>query len=172
MALRIRYNYKSGSELVYCIERLSDKAYYNFQNNSFQKVVAGNFTGVLTENQVNLLKGIFSGGIDNTPVDIFPNGNYAVYIINSKTKKVIDALQCSMIDGDDGNLFAKSVSPVRPSAVVTNPKVDFTEVLTRLDLIDKMLVELKPKPNPVKPNPPSEYKPESFTIIINSSNKT
>jgi hypothetical protein len=109
MALRIRFQYQSGSSLGYSIERLADGLYYDF-------ATTGSTAGTFTANPTTLIaslpedSGNFLGRYkvtqSPTPATQFLDGGYCVTIHNlSANNRVVGELYATMHLGDDAPVF-------------------------------------------------------------------
>lgn len=104
MALRIRFQYFSGAQLGYSIERLSDGLILDQSDMTFKSIPI-NAIGQLTEGS-NPYSGIYRITISNTPVAQFSNGNYAISIHRiDMNNSVLGLLRTTMINGDDNNVI-------------------------------------------------------------------
>ena len=109
MALRVRYQYQSGSSLGYSIERLSDGLYYDFATTG---PTAGTFTAspatqiaTLLEDSGNFL-GRFKATLSSTPAAKFTDGGYCVTVHNlAASNTVVGELSVEMHSGDDAPVF-------------------------------------------------------------------
>jgi hypothetical protein len=100
MALRIRFQYPSGSSLGYSIERLADGLYFDFSNSTFSLSPA-TLIVPLPEDTVNFL-GRYKVTLNPTPGSQFTNGNYVVTVHNLAASNVVVAeLATVMQNGDD-----------------------------------------------------------------------
>jgi hypothetical protein len=108
VALHIRYQYDPGSSLGISIERLSDGLFYDFSTSG---TTAASFT-TSPGTQVTSLtaeSGNFSGRysltLAQTPVSVFPDGQYCVNIHDmNRANQVVAILVATMSDGDDALL--------------------------------------------------------------------
>src|SRR3954454_23440691 len=100
MALRIRFQYQTGSSLGYSIERLSDGTFFDFSNATF---AATPVTLIATLPEDNgSFAGRFKVTLNTTPASQFTNGNYVINIHNMAVSNiVVGELSTVMINGDD-----------------------------------------------------------------------
>ncbi len=100
MALRIRFQYFTGAQLGYSIERLSDGLFLDQADMTF-KANPTTQIGQLSES-TSAYSGIYRATLLNTPVAQFSNGNYTVVIHRiDMNNSVVGLLQTQMINGDD-----------------------------------------------------------------------
>src|SRR5437764_489577 len=107
MALRIRFQYATGSKLGYSIERLSDGTFFDFADSTF-KAAPGTPTAGLPEDT-----GIFAGRykltLTPTPQAQFSDGDYTITIHDqSASNAVVAELSSTMHAGDDAPVFTGS----------------------------------------------------------------
>ena len=115
MALRIRYQYLSGSSLGYSIERLSDGTFFDFSSSTFNASPT-TLIAALPEDAGNFL-GRYKLTLSPTPAAQFTDGDYVVTVHNvGASNVVIDELAVVMHMGDDA-----TVIPGGPVASVTAP---------------------------------------------------
>jgi hypothetical protein len=111
MALRIRFQYQTGSNLGYSIERLSDGLLYDFSTSTF---VASPSTLIasLPEDSGNFL-GRFKLTLSPTPTAQFSDGDYVVTIHNQANSNVVVAeLSATMHAGDDATVIPQPLASV------------------------------------------------------------
>jgi|GEM_PF-4675853 len=101
MPLRIRFQYVTGSNLGFAVERLADGLLLDQTDNTF-KANPGQPVTPLTESASPRL-GMYRATINTTPVAQYSNGNYAVSIhdLSTPSQNVIAMLMAQMISGDD-----------------------------------------------------------------------
>lgn len=121
MALRIRFQYQSGSSLGYSIERLSDGLYFDFSPTG---LTAGSFTGSPTTRVASLpedsgdFTGRYKATLATTPATQFSDGGYCVTIHNTASSNAVVAeLEIEMHGGDDAPVFPGSSGGADPWAV-------------------------------------------------------
>jgi hypothetical protein len=120
MALRVRFQFQTGSSLGFSIERLVDGTFWDFSTTSS---TAQTFTATpttliqsLPEGSTNFL-GSYSYTLSSTPVAQFSNGEYAVRIHNTaSSNSVVGILPANMYNGDDTPYYPASIA----SAVLTD----------------------------------------------------
>ena len=103
MALRIRFQYPTGSQLGYSIERLGDGSLYDFSSNTF---VASPTTPIssLPEDQ-GIFKGRYKFTLGVTPIAQFTDGDYAVTVHDqAAASNVVAELATTMHSGDDATV--------------------------------------------------------------------
>jgi len=111
MALRIRFQYLTGSKLGYSIERLGDGTFYDFSTSTF---VASPSTPIsnLPEDTGQFL-GRYKLTMTPTPVAQFTDGDYVVTIHDQANANVVVAeLGSTMHLGDDATVIPQSGSSV------------------------------------------------------------
>lgn len=112
MALRIRFQYATGSSLAYSIERLSDGSLYDFADGTFKSTPA-TLTATLAED-VGSFAGRYKATRASTPAAQFSNGDYCVSIHDAgSSNAVVGQLGAVMFNGDDSTVF--------PTAGVSDP---------------------------------------------------
>jgi hypothetical protein len=101
MPLRIRFQYVTGSNLGFAVERLADGLLLDQTDNTF-KANPGQPVSPLTESASPRL-GMYRATINTTPVAQYSDGNYAVSIhdLSTPSQSVIAMLMAQMISGDD-----------------------------------------------------------------------
>lgn len=103
MALRIRFQYLTGQNLGFSIERLADGLILDQADMTF-KITPGTVIGNLAESATPY-QGLYKLTLANTPVAQFSNGNYAINIHNTLTgNQIIAVLSAQMISGDDNSI--------------------------------------------------------------------
>jgi hypothetical protein len=115
MALRIRFQYPTQSQLGYSIERLGDGTLYDFSNASF---VATPVTLIssLPEDKGSFI-GRYKTTLASTPAAQFTNGDYAVTVHDlANSDAVVAELGATLYAGDDETVFP--VAAVDPWSVV------------------------------------------------------
>jgi hypothetical protein len=114
MALRIRFQYQTGSSLGYSIERLSDGTFFDFSTSAFSTTPT-TLIATLPEDSGNFA-GRYKATLTATPVSQFTNGNYVLSVHNTAAANiVVGELVTVMINGDDGAV-SSAVSSVDPWA--------------------------------------------------------
>ena len=111
MALRIRFQYPTGSKLGYSLERLSDGTYYDFSTSTF---VASPTTAIssLPEDGGNFL-GRYKQTLSPTPASTFIDGDYVVTIHDqSASNNVVAELASTMHAGDDAPVIPQPIGTV------------------------------------------------------------
>jgi len=105
MALRIRFQYVTGTKLGYSVERLADGLFLDMVDTTF-KSSPSQVIGILAESATPYL-GLFRATLIATPVLQFSNGNYAISIHNTGAgNQVVAVLSAQMISGDDNSVAA------------------------------------------------------------------
>ena len=100
MALRIRFQYPTGSGLGYSIERLTDGLLFDFADSTF-KAAPTTLIAALPEDSGNFL-GRYKVTLAPTPVAQFTDGHYAVTVHDQKNSNAVVAeLAATMRNGDD-----------------------------------------------------------------------
>ncbi len=111
MALRIRFQYPTGSQLGCSIERLSDGSFYDFTTTTF---VASPTTLInsLPEDTGNFA-GRFKLTLTPTPTAQFSDGDYVVTIHNmAQSNMVVAELAATMHAGDDATVIPQPLTSV------------------------------------------------------------
>ncbi len=109
MALRIRFQYVTGTKLGYSVERLADGLYLDMTDTTF-KAVPTQALGILAES-ASPYQGLFRATLSSTPVLQFSNGNYAITIHNTGAgNQVVAVIAAQMISGDDNSVVSSSGS--------------------------------------------------------------
>ncbi len=104
MALRIRFQYTTGTSLAYSIERLSDGSLYDFADGTF-KATPATLTAALAED-VGSFAGRYRATQSTTPAAQFSNGDYCVTIHDAgSSNAVVGQLGAVMYNGDDATVF-------------------------------------------------------------------
>lgn len=100
MALRIRFQYPTGSNLGYSIERLVDGTLYDFSTSTFVATPT-TLIAPIPEDTGSFL-GRYKVTLDPTPVAQFADGHYCVTVHDQKTNSAVVAeLAATMTNGDD-----------------------------------------------------------------------
>ena len=109
MALRIRFQYPTGSKLGYSIERLIDGSFYDFSTGTFVAAPATPINS-LPEDAGNFL-GRYKATLTPTPVAQFSDGDYVVTVHDqSASNNVVAELAATMHSGDDATVFPQSAA--------------------------------------------------------------
>jgi hypothetical protein len=117
MALRIRYQYPTGSSLGYSIERVSDGTFFDFQTSAFSATPT-TLIATLPEDSGNFA-GRYKQTLSPTPQSQFTNGDYVVTIHNtSASNLVVGELVVAMFGGDDATVFPTGGSASDPWATL------------------------------------------------------
>ena len=104
MALRIRYQYQTGSSLGYSIERLIDGLFFDFSNSIFNQIPSI-LIASLPEDIGNFI-GRYKVTLTPTPSSQFTDGDYAISIHNlAATNLVAGQLSVTMHGGNDATVF-------------------------------------------------------------------
>ena len=107
MALRIRFQYSTGSLLGYSVERLSDGTFLDFNDSTF-KVSPTTLVATLPEDSGSFV-GRYKVTLTSTPVSQFTNGDYVVTIHNTASNyAVVTELACVMYNGNDATVIPGS----------------------------------------------------------------
>ena len=117
MALRIRFQYPTGSMLGYSIERLSDGLFYDFSNGTFAASPATPINGLPEDTGIFL--GRYKATLSTTPVAQFSDGDYVATVHDqAASNKVVAELAVTMHLGDDATVIPQPVgNAVDPWAV-------------------------------------------------------
>ena len=100
MALRIRFQYPTGAQLGYSVERLGDGLFLDFADNTF-KATPTTQIAALPEDSGNFL-GRYKVTLGTTPVAQFADGHYAVTVHDQKASNAVVAeLAANFRNGDD-----------------------------------------------------------------------
>jgi hypothetical protein len=112
MALRIRFQYPTGSRLGYSIERLSDGALYDFSNSTFTAAPATPISSLPEDTGIFL--GRYKVTLAPTPVAQFSDGDYVVTVHDqASSNNVVAELAATIHLGDDATVIPQPV----PNAV-------------------------------------------------------
>jgi hypothetical protein len=104
MALRIRFQYPTGSQLGYSIERLSDGNLYDFSTATFVAVPA-TLIASLPED-VGSFIGRYKATFSSTPTAQFTDGDYVVTIHDqANSNAVVAELGATIHSGNDATIF-------------------------------------------------------------------
>ena len=111
MALRIRFQYQTGSQLGYSIERLSDGSLYDFSNGTF---VASPATPISSlPEDTGIFVGRYKVTLTPTPVAQFTDGDYAVTVHDqAASNNVVAELAATMHGGDDASVIPQTSGSV------------------------------------------------------------
>lgn len=111
MALRIRFQYPTGSHLGYSIERLSDGLFYDFSSNTFGASPT-TLIASLPEDTGNFA-GRFKVTLTPTPSSQFSDGDYVITVHDqSASNNVVAELAATMHVGDDATVIPLPLSSV------------------------------------------------------------
>jgi hypothetical protein len=111
MALRIRFQYPTGSQLGYSIERLSDGSFYDFSSSTFDASPT-TLIASLPEDSGNFA-GRYKVTLTSTPTTQFSDGDYVVTVHNQASSNVVVAeLSATMHSGDDATVIPQPLSSV------------------------------------------------------------
>ena len=115
MALRIRYQFQTGSSLGYSIERLSDGTYLDFNDSTF-KVSPTSLIAALPEDTGSFV-GRYRINLTSTPANQFMDGDFVVTIHNSaNSNTVVGQFGVVMHAGSDATVIPASASGSDPWA--------------------------------------------------------
>lgn len=104
MALRIRYQYPTGSSLGYSIERLSDSLIYDFSSLTFSSSPTSPISPLPEDTGIYI--GRYKTTLASTPTAQFTNGDYVVTVHNKGAgNAVVGELAVAMYNGSDGTVF-------------------------------------------------------------------
>src|SRR5437763_5037598 len=100
MGLRIRFQYPTGSQLGYSIERLNDGSFYDFSSSTF---VAAPATPIASlPEDTGKFVGRYKVTLSPTPVAQFTDGDYAITVHDqAASSHVVAQLAATMHAGDD-----------------------------------------------------------------------
>jgi hypothetical protein len=111
MALRIRFQYPTGSQLGYSIERLGDGSFFDFSTSSFAATPATPISSLPEDS--GLFKGRYKLTLSPTPVTQFTDGDYAVTVHDqAASSNVVAELASTMHAGDDASVIPQSTGTV------------------------------------------------------------
>ena len=123
MPLRVRFQYPTGANLGYSIERLSDSAFFDFANASFA-IAPVTMTTPLPED-----RGVFVGRYRTTllptPVATFTDGDYRITVHDlANSSAVVAQLAATMHFGDDvSQSITAPTNPTVPNSGFETPVV-------------------------------------------------
>ena len=107
MALRIRFQYATGSLLGYSVERLSDGTFLDFNDLTF-KVSPTTLVTAIPED-TGSFSGRYKATLTTTPASQFTNGDYVITIHNlASNYAVVSELACVMYNGNDTTVIPGS----------------------------------------------------------------
>ena len=98
-SIRIRFQYPTGYQLGYSVERLSDGLLYDFSTSTFVTTPA-TLINPIAEDTGSFL-GRYKDTLTPTPVAQFTDGHYCVTVHDTVTKQVVAELATTMSNGDD-----------------------------------------------------------------------
>ena len=111
--MRIRFPFQTGSTLGYSIERLSDSAFFDFNDSTF-KINPTSLISALPEDTGSFV-GRYRVNLTSTPVSQFTDGDYLVTIHNTLvSNKVVGELGVVMHSGNDATVIPGSGSGTDP----------------------------------------------------------
>ncbi len=114
MALRIRFQYPTGSQLGYSIERLGDGTFFDFTGGTFAAAPASPIAALPEDAGIYL--GRYKATLGTTPAAQFIDGDYAVTVHDQAASgAVVAELAATMHSGDDATIFPSS--PIAAAAV-------------------------------------------------------
>ena len=104
MALRIRFQYPTGSRLGYSIERLSDERLYDFSNSTFVPSPKTPISSLPEDTGIFI--GRFRATFLTTPSSQFSDGDYVVTVHDqAHSNAVVAELAATIHSGDDATAF-------------------------------------------------------------------
>ena len=104
MALRIRFQYPTGSKLGYSIERLTDGSFYDFSNGTFVAAPTTPISNLLED--AGIFLGRYKVTLTPTPVAQFTDGDYVVTVHDqAASNNVVAELAAAMHLGDDATVI-------------------------------------------------------------------
>jgi hypothetical protein len=104
MALRIRFQYPTASQLGYSIERLNDGSFYDFSNGTFVSVPATPI--VILPEDTGIFVGRYKVTLTPTPIGQFTDGDYVVTVHDqAASSNVVAELAATMHAGDDATVI-------------------------------------------------------------------
>ena len=117
MALHIRFQHPTGTQLGYSIERLADGFFYDFTDSTFRTNPSLPVAS-LPEDVARFL-GRYQVTLDPTPISQFSDGDYAIGVHDRSTTQniVIGLLGTVMRGGNDATVFPSNAAPADPWAV-------------------------------------------------------
>jgi hypothetical protein len=114
MSLRIRFQYPTGSQLGYSIERLNDGSFYDFSTSTFVAVPTTPIASLPED--TGKFVGRYKITLTPTPVAQFADGDYAVTVHDqAASNHVVAQLAATMHAGDDATVIPQ------PAGVVIDP---------------------------------------------------
>lgn len=117
MALRIRFQYATGSLLGYSIERLTDGTFLDFNDFTF-KPSPTTLVMAIPEDSGSFT-GRYKTVLTTTPVSQFTNGDYVVTMHNlASNNAVVGELACVMYNGNDATVIPGGSGGADPWATV------------------------------------------------------
>jgi len=120
MALRIRYQYPTGSLLGYSVERLGDGTFFDFNDSTF-KASPTTLVAALPED-TGSFAGRYKITLASTPASQFTDGDYAVTIHNTAAlNAVVGELAVVMHAGSDATVIPGPSDPWATQLPATYP---------------------------------------------------
>ncbi len=105
MSLRIRFQYPTGSQLGYSIERLADGMLFDFSTSTF--VAAPTTTIAILPEDTGVFVGRYRLTLTPTPTTQFSDGDYVVTVHDQvAANAVVAELATTMHGGDDATVFS------------------------------------------------------------------
>lgn len=107
MALRIRFQYPTGSQLGYSMERLSDGLFYDFSTSGFVTTPATPISSLPEDS--GIFHGRYKITLNLTPVAQFTDGDYVISIHDqAASSNVVAELASTMHAGDDATVIPQA----------------------------------------------------------------
>jgi len=107
MALRIRFQYPTGSQLGYSIERLSDGTFYDFSGGNFSAAPPTPIAPLPED--TGIFAGRYKATLSPTPSTKFTDGDYAITVHDQGASGVVvSELAATMHAGDDATVIPAS----------------------------------------------------------------
>ncbi len=104
MALRIRFQYPTGSQLGYSIERLGDGMLYDPSDGTFKAAPASPIAGLPED--TGIFAGRYKATLSPTPTVQFTDGDYVVTVHDQGASgAVVAELAATLHGGDDATVF-------------------------------------------------------------------
>ena len=116
MALRIRFQYPTGVQLGYSIERLGDGMFYDFSTSTFVATPATPIASLPEDS--GIFQSRYTLTLSPTPVAQFADGDYAVTVHDKgAANNVVAELASTLHSGDDASVFPQVQAAVDPWSV-------------------------------------------------------
>lgn len=125
MALRIRFQYPTGSNLGYSIERLTDYTYYDFTTAHF--VVAPVVRIAPLPEDTGDFVGRYTTALTTTPANVFTDGDYVITVHDRGAgNAVVAELASTFFQGNDSTVLPSTPGWTSTASPTPTPSVSPT----------------------------------------------